>query len=65
MGRDFEKNPYSKDEMRIAQYFWDMGIGGGDDPIGSLIASHGYIRHELHELKRTLNDMRKIKNGKS
>ena len=36
--------PYSKDEQRCADYLSKFGIGGGDDPIGALIVSHGMIR---------------------
>lgn len=39
--RDMEKNPYTPDEARVAKYLMDLtGIGGGDDPIGFLLASH-------------------------
>jgi hypothetical protein len=53
--RDFEKNPYSADEARVAKWFADTaGIGGGDDPIGALIASHEYLAADLAaERKRT------------
>lgn len=41
--RDLDKNPYSPDEQRVAQFFFERGTGGGDDPIGALIASHEYL----------------------
>lgn len=41
MTRDFDANPYSPDEARVAKWIADLtGAGGGDDPIGFLIASH-------------------------
>jgi len=44
--------PYSPDEARVAKFFAEAGIGGGEDPIGSLIASHRYAMAQLAELKR-------------
>jgi hypothetical protein len=44
--RDIEKEPYSKDEARVAKFFFDRGIGGGPDPIGSLMASHEAMAQE-------------------
>lgn len=41
--RDIEANPYSLDEERVADWFCGHGIGGGDDPIASLIVSHEYV----------------------
>lgn len=39
--RDFDSNPYSPDEQRVALWLADKtGAGGGDDPIGFMIASH-------------------------
>jgi hypothetical protein len=49
MTRDFDANPYSPDEARVAKWIADLtGAGGGDDPIGFLIASH-----ELMAMQRT------------
>lgn len=45
--RDLDKDPYTPDEERVAAYFCTMGIGGGDDPVGNLIAAHMYKRFEL------------------
>jgi hypothetical protein len=47
MERDFETNPYSPDEERVADYLIEItagAIGAGDDPIGFLIASHASLR---------------------
>lgn len=38
--------PYDKQEKRVAEYILEItkdGIGGGDDPVGFLIASHRYL----------------------
>jgi hypothetical protein len=67
--RDMAKKPYSKDEARVAEFFFNRGTGGGDDPIGALIASHEYmvaernlLRLEVERLKRncgeTTNDVK-------
>lgn len=46
--RDFEANPYTPHEQRVAKYLDDVaGIGGGDDPIEFLIASHEMLRKKL------------------
>lgn len=50
--RDTEKNPYSKDERRVATYLWELfegKIGAGDDPIGFLIASHRELVRRLKQ----------------
>jgi len=64
MMRDFEKSPYSPDEARVAKFFMEMGIGGGDDPIGSLIASYRVLSADRKALsalikieQRTLNEL--------
>lgn len=42
--RDFKAKPYSTDELRVAKWMSDnVGIGGGDDPIGFLFVSHAYL----------------------
>jgi len=39
--RDLNEVPYSREEEGIANYLTDIvGIGGGDDPVTFLIASH-------------------------
>lgn len=39
--RDLNLKPYSPEEAKAAEYLEDLiGLGGGDDPIGFLIASH-------------------------
>lgn len=43
MERDFTKNPYTPEERRVADFFSDLGLGGGDDPIGAMIASYRYV----------------------
>jgi hypothetical protein len=43
--RDLEKQPYTADEC---------GVGGGDDPIGSIIASHAYLAAERNRYRKTL-----------
>ena len=39
--RDLDEKPYSPEEAKAAKYLMELtGIGGGDDPVGFLIASH-------------------------
>ena len=49
VNRDFEKEPYSKDEERVAKWLSQRGLGAGDDPIGFLLASYEYIQRRLHD----------------
>jgi hypothetical protein len=49
-GRDIDQIPYDRQERRVVDYLHQITheIGGGDDPIGFLIVSHAYSRHEIH-----------------
>jgi hypothetical protein len=47
--RDMELDPYSPEESRVAKYLSELcdGLaGGGDDPIGALIAMHNSLAHD-------------------
>lgn len=58
--RDLDEKPYSPCEARVAKYFSDtMGIGGGDDPIAFIIASHMALADDRRELKLRLAAERK------
>lgn len=58
--RDIEKQPYSADEQRVAQFFFDLGTGGGDDPVGFIIASHQALAADRKALRApiTMQDIR-------
>lgn len=44
--RDIDHDPYDRQEQRVAEYLSTVaGIGGGDDPVGFLMASHAFLRH--------------------
>jgi len=58
MKRDFDKNPYTPDEARVAAFFSDRGVGGGDDPIGFLLASYEYIVEQRNTLELLLHKER-------
>lgn len=56
--RDFDKSPYTHDEMRVAKWIVETGgIGGGDDPIGFLLNSYEMIKIEHTVLKRQLKNL--------
>ena len=55
--RDLDQQPYSEDEARVAKFLFDKGAGGGDDPIGYLMASHDYLIHQRNELRRTIEKL--------
>lgn len=46
--RDYFRNPYTDAEMRVVEYLHLVApdIGGGDDPLGFIIASHKYLLRE-------------------
>jgi hypothetical protein len=53
--RDLEQNPYSPEEQRIAEWFMSLGIGGGDDPVGALIAGQQSLAARLTEVVQNLD----------
>lgn len=53
--RDIEAQPYTEDEARVAKFFADAGAGGGDDPIGTLLACHAYAMQERNRFREGLN----------
>ena len=52
MTRDLDKQPYSPDEARVAQFFSRLSVDGGDDPIGALIASHAGLAAQCDEMEQ-------------
>lgn len=54
--RDLAKNPYSADEAKIAKFFCDRGLGGGDDPVGSLLCGYVYLVEQRKRLQTSLED---------
>ncbi|MEH2517424.1 hypothetical protein V1279_002997 [Bradyrhizobium sp. AZCC 1610] len=50
--RNLEEKPYTLDEQRVAEFLCNKGVGGGDDPIGFLLASYEYLVHERNELRK-------------
>lgn len=57
--RDFERDPYSPAETRVARWFFNRGVGGGDDPIGALIASHEMVVAERNALRAEIRRLRR------
>jgi hypothetical protein len=54
--RDLDKNPYSADERRVASFFFERGTGGGDDPVGFVLASHQALADQRNALAKSLTD---------
>jgi hypothetical protein len=48
--------PYSLDEQRVVNWLLSKDLGGGDDPIGFLLASYEMIVQELNELKNNRSE---------
>jgi hypothetical protein len=61
MDRDFDKRPYSPDETRVAEFFSSKGSGGGDDPIGALIASHEWLAAERNDLRQQVERLKRLR----
>lgn len=56
--RDLDQQPYSADEQRVVAYLVERGLGGGDNPIGFILASHAYLVVHNHVLKDALKEVR-------
>lgn len=57
--RNLDESPYSPEEARVAAFFAERGAGGGDDPVGSLLAGHAYVlayRKRLRAALKTIAD---------
>lgn len=57
--RDFTERPYTADEQRVADHIAKQcasTIGGGDDPIGFILAAHGYATAERNKLRTAIHD---------
>lgn len=55
--RDIEAKPYTPDEQRVAEWFAEKGVGGGDDPIGFLMASVTYCTSLLNQYRAKYGDL--------
>jgi hypothetical protein len=53
--RDLDQNPYSPDEQRIAEFLFERGAGGGDDPVGFILSSYAYLVEQRNTLREALN----------
>lgn len=53
--RDFDAKPYSADEARIAKFFADRGVGGGDDPVGFILSSYEMLIADRKQLTDQLD----------
>lgn len=57
--RDIEKRPYTADETRVARYFADRGTGGGDDPIGAMLAGYAWAVEQRNQYRAALEAIAK------
>lgn len=55
--RDLDKQPYSFDERRVAQFLFDLGVGGGDDPIGFILVSHATLAAERNAANEAAGEL--------
>jgi hypothetical protein len=61
MDRDIKQNPYDEHEQQVADYLHEItggNIGGGDDPVGFLIASHNTLRTLNKSVRAAADDWR-------
>jgi hypothetical protein len=54
MERDIEKQPYTPDEARVAAFFCEHGVGGGDDPIGAILAGCAHLASQAGAIQLDL-----------
>jgi hypothetical protein len=53
--------PYDANESRVAQWIMDRtGIGGGDDPIGFILASYDYKISEMDAMRAKIAALEEI-----
>ena len=59
--RDFDTHPYSLDELRVVEWIQSRApdVGGGDDPIGFVMASYELLHMEHAELRQKLDALHK------
>lgn len=50
------KEPYSKDEQRVADFLNERGVGGGDDPIGFILCSYAFVIEERNALQAQVDE---------
>lgn len=66
--RDMDDAPYIPDEKRVVDYILQLTndqIGGGNDPIGFLIASHGALAEKVKDMERQLREAQLDKNSET
>lgn len=56
--RDIETAPYDRQERRVVNYLPTAIVGGGDDPVGFLIASHALAQSEIDARDAALREAR-------
>jgi hypothetical protein len=61
--RDIDKEPYSKDEERVAKFLYERGSGGGDDPIGFILSSYAYLVEERNKYREQRDKFRALYYG--
>jgi hypothetical protein len=55
------ETPYDAQEARVAKWIVDRtGIGGGDDPVGFVLASYDLKIHEMEEMRHKLVALEEI-----
>ena len=48
---------YSPDELRVARWISEKGVGGGDDPIGFILSSYDYVVYERNRANDALRQI--------
>ena len=55
--RNIVANPYTPEEQRVADWLArNGGVGGGDDPIGFLLASYAFLIAQRNALRSAAKD---------
>lgn len=48
---------YTPDQLRVAKYLNEFGVGGGEDPVGFLIDDHRTLVAERNEMRKTVEEV--------
>ena len=55
----FERGPWDPQERRVLEYLVrESGIGAGMDPVGFLVASHGYMAYQNRDMRNHIASLR-------
>lgn len=59
--RDMDADPYNHSERRVAEWILaKSGMGGGDDPVGAILASYDLKIVQMEDLRKEVARLREL-----